>query len=175
MSKEYIRSAFNYTGGKYRLLPQIFPLFPKRYDRFIDLFAGGASVGINSDPNKELIINDANLNVISFYKFLKNCDPDVVIEEIEKVIELYQLSNTKKNNYECYIANSADGLGKVNREAFLVLRNEFNTKGISRLDRNIAFYLLTVYGFNNQIRFNRKGEFNLLLESGILIEVWKEN
>lgn len=34
-----IQSPLNYTGGKYKLLPQILPLFPKDIDVFVDLFA----------------------------------------------------------------------------------------------------------------------------------------
>ena len=33
----YICSPMNYIGGKYKLLPQIIPLFPKKTDTFIDL------------------------------------------------------------------------------------------------------------------------------------------
>ena len=45
----YIKSPLNYTGGKYRLLGQILPAFPREYSRFVDLFAGGFNVGINVD------------------------------------------------------------------------------------------------------------------------------
>lgn len=37
----YIKSPLNYTGGKYKLLPQILPLLPNNIDTFIDLFWGG--------------------------------------------------------------------------------------------------------------------------------------
>ena len=47
MQNKFIKSALNYTGGKYKLLPQIIPQFSKDYDRFIDLFAGGATVSAN--------------------------------------------------------------------------------------------------------------------------------
>ena len=38
IKQEYIKSPLNYVGGKYKLLPQILPLFPKNIDTFIDLF-----------------------------------------------------------------------------------------------------------------------------------------
>lgn len=47
-----IQSPLNYTGGKYKLLPQILPLFPKDIDVFVDLFCGGCNVGINVDCSK---------------------------------------------------------------------------------------------------------------------------
>ena len=42
-----IQSPLNYTGGKYRLLSQILPLFPDDIETFVDLFCGGCNVGIN--------------------------------------------------------------------------------------------------------------------------------
>lgn len=42
-----IQSPLNYTGGKFKLLPQILPLLPKNVDRFFDFFCGGCNVGIN--------------------------------------------------------------------------------------------------------------------------------
>lgn len=37
----YYKNPFNYTGSKYKLLPQILPLFPSNIDTFVDLFGGG--------------------------------------------------------------------------------------------------------------------------------------
>lgn len=39
--ENYIQSPLNYTGGKYKLLKQIVPLFPTNIDIFVDLFGGG--------------------------------------------------------------------------------------------------------------------------------------
>ena len=57
--KEVIPSALNYTGGKYKLLSQTLPLFPKDADQVVDLFCGGCNVGINVDCNK-VLFNDSN-------------------------------------------------------------------------------------------------------------------
>lgn len=42
-----INSPFNYTGSKFKLLPQIIPHFDTSKKKFIDLFAGGGSVYTN--------------------------------------------------------------------------------------------------------------------------------
>ena len=47
-----IKSPMNYVGGKYKLLPQILPLFPKNIETFVDLFCGGFNVGINVEAKK---------------------------------------------------------------------------------------------------------------------------
>ena len=44
---KYIKSPLNYTGGKYKLLEQIIPLFPPNIDTLVDLFAGGCNVTVN--------------------------------------------------------------------------------------------------------------------------------
>lgn len=42
-SSSLIKSPLNYVGGKYKLLPQILPLFPDRIRTFYDVFGGGAT------------------------------------------------------------------------------------------------------------------------------------
>ena len=39
---DFIKSPLNYTGGKFKLLPKIMPLFDEA-ETFIDLFGGGVS------------------------------------------------------------------------------------------------------------------------------------
>lgn len=36
-----IKSPLTYQGNKYRLLPQLLPIFPKNIHTFVDVFAGG--------------------------------------------------------------------------------------------------------------------------------------
>ena len=54
--EELIKSPLNYVGGKYKLLPQILPLFPDNINTFVDLFGGGFNVGINVKANKIIYI-----------------------------------------------------------------------------------------------------------------------
>lgn len=51
---EFIKSPLNYTGGKYKLLPQLLEIFPKEIDTFVDLFAGGGNVAVNPNLPCEL-------------------------------------------------------------------------------------------------------------------------
>ena len=55
MAKQpYIQSPLNYIGGKYKILPQILPLFPSRIRTFVDLFCGGCNVGINVSADRTI-------------------------------------------------------------------------------------------------------------------------
>ena len=58
LKERFIASPLNYVGGKYRLLTQLFPLFPKDINIALDLFCGGANVGINMSA-REIILNDS--------------------------------------------------------------------------------------------------------------------
>lgn len=154
-----IESPLNYTGGKSKILSQIIPLFPKNINCFVDLFCGGCNVGLNVN-SKRVIYNDNNSYIIELYNvFLKN-RKDRTIEEIYNIIDDYNLSLVSKNGYEYYGCDSSSGLGSYNRDKYNRLRRDFN-KMQKQKKFIIYFYVLVVYAFNNQIRFNKKGEFNL--------------
>lgn len=159
----FIKSAFNYTGGKYKLLPQLIEIFPpsKSYDNFIDLFCGGGTVAVNVIPKDKVFMNDLNIHVIEFLEVLKNTNINEIIISINNIIDKYSLSSTKSNGYVYYETNSSLGLGEYNKNAFIQLRNDYNAYVFKGKEKAIVFFLLTVYGFNNQIRFNKKGEYNL--------------
>ncbi len=153
----------NYIGGKYKLLPQILPLFPKDINLFVDLFCGGCNVGINVECNK-VLYNDIDPNLIYMYNTFKNLDKEVIYDWIYQIIDEFGLSCTCKHNYSYYNCESDNGLGAFNREGFLKLRKAFNNLTHSRsydYYYYVMLYVIIVYAFNNQIRFNGNGEFNL--------------
>lgn len=155
-----IQSPLNYTGGKYKLLPQLLPLFPDNIGTFVDLFCGGCNVGININANK-VIYNDLNENLLYLYNTFKNLDKESTFEWIYQIIKKYGLSLVSKNGYDYYGCESAKGLGEYNKDKFIKLRSDFNTKTSYDYYYYVMLYVMIVYAFNNQIRFNSKGEFNL--------------
>lgn len=128
----YLGSPFNYTGSKYRLLPQILPLFPE-HDILMDMFCGGGSIAFNSSA-KTIIANDVVTPLIDFYNFLKENSWENIIKEIK---------------------NRSKGFNKNNQDSYVNLRERYN------LDKNcVDFFLLLCSCTNNMMRFNRKLEFN---------------
>lgn len=160
MLTRIIQSPLNYTGGKFRLLPQILPLFPHKINTFVDLFCGGCNVGINVEAKRH-IYNDVNLRLIRLLQTLKNSDKHSIFEMIYQVIEKYNLSLVSRHSYEYYGCESDKGLGEYNRDKFLRLREDFNKLENDNDRYYIMLFVLIVYSFNNQIRFNNKGKFNL--------------
>ena len=158
--QKIIQSPLNYTGGKYKLLSQILPLFPQKINTFIDLFCGGCNVGMNIQANK-IIYNDTNKYLLPIYNTFKMLDKEHIFSLIYHIIDKYKLSLVSKNGYEYYGCESINGLSSYNKDKFLELRSDFNN--ITYYDSNyyIMLYVLIVYAFNNQIRFNKNGEYNL--------------
>lgn len=132
---DYVRSPMNYIGGKYKLLSQLLPLFPKKIHTFVDLFCGGCNVGINVNAEK-IIFNDNLSYLIDMYKVFIMLEAEKIIFHIESRIEQYNLSLT-------------------NDEGYKNLRKHYNS------NRNpLDLFVLVAYSFNHQIRFNNSHEFN---------------
>ena len=140
-------------------MDQIQPLLNEK-EVFLDLFAGGGNVGINSSSSK-VIFNDSNEKLIDLIQFIKDKDTDLLLKGIDDIISKYGLSNTSLYGYSYYDCDSSSGLAKFNKERFLKLRDDFNSEILTGEIDYLKLYVLMVYSFNNQIRFNRKGLFNL--------------
>lgn len=158
--KKVIPSALNYTGGKYKLLPQILPLFPENIDYAIDIFCGGCNVGINLKCNK-VLFNDTNEHLIGLLNTLKMMKKEESYETIMNIINVYHLSLVSEKGYEFYGCNSSDGLAEYNKAGYNRLRSDFNSRTERDNQYFLMLYVLIVYAFNNQLRFNKKGQFNL--------------
>ena len=160
-----IKSPINYTGNKYRLLEQIQPHFPEKVGTFVDLFCGGATVGFNVDAEKVILI-DNNKYVIGLLEHLAGQQYEDIKLKLEEIIEKYHLSYSAKYSYKFYKDQidepGNNGLKKYNEVGYYTLRNDYNhLQSKFTPDAMNMLYILMVYGFNNDIRFNAKGDFNL--------------
>lgn len=163
---KYVKTPLNYTGNKFRLLEQMHPHFPKKINIMVDMFCGGASVGLNTDCNEVYFI-DNDPRVIGLLKFFKEQNFEDLLSRLEKIADDYGLSNTYRNGMDYYKKqineiNLNNGLKKYNYHGFYKLRNDYNLqKNKESEDAYTKLYMLLLYGFNNDLRFNSKGEFNL--------------
>ena len=104
--KIFIKCPFNYIGGKYKLIDQLFEYFPRNISTFIDLFGGGFNVGINIEA-KKIIYNDQITPLVDLFKYLKNNPIEESISYIERTIE-------------------ENKINKVDKESFLRFREKYN-------------------------------------------------
>ena len=151
--EELIKSPLNYTGGKYKLLPQILPHFPDEIDTFYDLFCGGCDVGINVKANK-VVCNDILKQLIELLKYWSVNEYSFLHNEIKNIIKEYNLSDSSTNGYNFYNCNSNDGLSKYNNSQWSKLREDYNVSKSIKL-----LFPLIIYTFNNNIKFDESGKF----------------
>jgi len=164
--EKFIRSPINYTGNKFRILPQLLSKMPKNIKMLIDLFSGGATVGINI-PAEKIIFVDSNEKVINLLKHLASSDFKKLIKSLILLINKYNLSISSIYGYKFYkekifFQNPNNGLKEYNKNGYYSLRNDYNALEDKNSDEaNNLLYLLMVYGFNNDIRFSKSSKFNL--------------
>ena len=132
-------SPLNYIGGKWEVLDLLKSNFPKRINTFYDLFGGGGTVSINANAQK-VVYNDINWYVKDLLEKINHDELIDIYNYIEKSIKKF-------------------GLEKKNKEQYINFRSRYNKVEIG--SRNpLDLYLLICFGFEHQIRFNSKMEFN---------------
>jgi len=126
-----IETPFNYTGSKFKLLPQLLPEMDYSKEYFVDLFCGGGSVYTNiADKYEKIIVNDIIPELIQIHKEL--VEDDLIIEKMKKKV-----------------------VNKDDVEGYSELRKSFNTS------RNCdQLWALMLCCNSNMMRFNQKFEFN---------------
>lgn len=134
-NSEIIKSPLNYTGSKYSILNEITKILPKHISTFIDIMGGAFNVGVNVVAEK-VIYNEFLPHTFNIIKTLLNEKSNYIINKVEMIIKEFKLEKSNKENY-------------------ILLRNDYNkTKDIYKL------FVLHMYCFQNQMRFNCKLEFN---------------
>lgn len=130
----------NYMGGKSNVINYIKP-YMKGKKNFIDLMSGGFNVGINAPKSYNLIYNDINYIVANLIRMFGTIDTFELLSFIDKTIKKYNLQ-------------------KCNKEAYIKLRTDYNDKHRFSSQQYLYLYVLILYGFQQQIRFNSNYEFN---------------
>jgi DNA adenine methylase len=134
-----------WAGGKGQLLEQFKPLFPKKFNRYLEPFVGSGAVFfyiIQKYNPKEIIISDINDELINTYEIIRN--------DVEKLI--IELKKHKKK----HIAKG--------KQYYLDMRNK-NPKELSDLERAARFIYLNKTCFNGLYRVNSEDKFNVPMGS----------
>lgn len=130
-----IRSPLNYTGSKYSIFNEILNVCPKHISTFVDIMGGAFNVGVNIIA-QNVIYNEFLPHTFNIVKMLLEEPKDDILCKVKSIIQDY-------------------GLQKSDKESYIKLRNHYNqTKDIYEL------FVLHMYCFQNQMRFNSKMEFN---------------
>lgn len=132
---ELIKSPLNYTGSKYCVFDEICKVMPKHISTFVDAMGGAFNVGANM-VTERVIFNEFLPHTYKLIDLLLNENKNELIERVERLIAEY-------------------GLRKGDKQAYIHLRNSYNA------DKDIyKLFVLHMYCFQNQMRFNSKLQFN---------------
>lgn len=146
------RSPILYMGNKYRLIKKgLIDLFPPDINTFVDVFAGSATVSINTKA-KNFIVNDIDETLHQYYHLLGSLNANDIIYHIENRITQYKLP--RKTTIRCLTHNKQEI--EYYKQSYTKLRNEYN-KNRDILD----LYTLMFFAFSQQFRTNSKGKFNM--------------
>lgn len=134
-----VESPLNYTGSKSKMVEIIKCHLPEvPFKTLVDAFGGGFNVGINI-PSQTTIYNDINPFVEGLIKSFST-DVYAYLMYVSKLINKYKLSPN-------------------NKEGYLALRKKYNETPLEKRDPRML-YTLVLYGFQQQIRFNKSYDFN---------------
>lgn len=130
------KSPLNYSGSKNYIVDQIIAELPKNFDTFVDAMGGAFNVGINVDNAKTVVYNEYNPFVYEIIDMLLTTDKSKLITDILKIIDDF-------------------GLEKGDKEAYIKYRAYYNNN-----KNPLNLFVLQMYCFQNQLRFNGKHDFN---------------
>lgn len=148
------KSPLNYSGSKDQMMPSIIKQLPKHIGTFVDVMGGAFNVGANVVAMDKVYYFEYNKYIFDIIQMLTNTDKNKIIDDVKKVINTFKLE-------------------KKNKDSYLNLRNYYNTND----KPTIELFVLSIYAFQNMIRFNSKqgmntpvgnNEFNEGIEKRIL-------
>jgi len=141
------KSPLNYMWWKFPMLSFLKEHMPNKINTFVDLFWWWFNVWANIEAD-HIIYNDYNFIVTNLLSAFYQSNLRYLLSKIFYYMNKYNLINW------------------VNEEWFKKLRNDYNNlyKNVRsekcNIEQSILLYLLIVFGFNHQLRFNSKLEFN---------------
>lgn len=121
-----MKTLIKWPGGKSREIKNFEELIPK-FDRYVEPFFGGGAVFFHLEPNKAYI-NDISLNLIEFYRLVKNNNEEFV-EYLRKYSELWNLALKKlrqdiKTLKEFYLEEDSEGIREYIEELIPNIENK---------------------------------------------------
>ncbi len=130
-----LKSPLNYSGSKNYIVDQILSNLPQKFSVFVDAMGGAFNVGVNVFAEK-VVYNEYNDYVFGIVKMLLETDKEELCKKISRIV--------KEN-----------GLERGNKETYAAFRAKYN-----RNQNPLDLFVLQMYCFQNQMRFNSRREFN---------------
>jgi DNA adenine methylase len=81
-SRPELRPPVRWWGGKYYLARKIISLFPAKYDRYVEPYAGAATVLLNKPPGQDYY-NDLDERITRLFRVLRDC-PKKLLRRLQR-------------------------------------------------------------------------------------------
>jgi DNA adenine methylase len=101
-----------YFGGKYLLSKWVIDQFPKKFDRYVEVFGGSAAILLKKEPSKVEVYNDIDSNIVNFWRVLQ--DPI----KAEKLRRLLKFTPYSREEWKLAFAKSDDDV--INAQRLLI-------------------------------------------------------
>ena len=95
MISKQLRPLIKWAGSKWNLASRIIPLFPDHH-RYVELFAGTASVLLRKEPSTIEILNDVYSELINFYLIVIN-EHDAFMDKAKWFVSSEKIHKYYKN------------------------------------------------------------------------------
>lgn len=152
----YVNSPFNYTGNKFKLLPQLVAHLPESTDNMtlVDLFSGSGTVSFNlAGMFKNVVSNEYIFDIQRIQKVLST-GSDTDFARLIECLKMFSSSDYDRyqilrDEYNSLLTSDFTGSGEYINDKITFL----NYKAY-------RLYGLMLSCTNNMMRFNRHGLFN---------------
>lgn len=126
------KPVLKWAGGKTQLIPQLVPLIPNTYGKYIEPFIGGGALFFNLSPTAA-VIADSNEELVNLYRVIKT-NPKALIKKLG---------------------------GMKNEEEFFYETRALKREKLDAVTAAARTVYLNRTCFNGLYRVNKKGEFNV--------------
>lgn len=156
-----LRSPIHYMGNKYDLVEEIFKLIPSNTRKIHDIFGGSGVISLNAVYNglKAFYI-ERDPNVYSMFKVFSAYDYQRIRKKVQAIIEKFDLPMDGEDIRQRKEGNPTREYYKKN---YMDFRQHYNSikNDLNEYDRACYLWVLSSYSFGKNLRFNKKGEFNM--------------
>jgi DNA adenine methylase len=132
-----------WSGGKRNEIKIFKQFYPKKFDRFIEPFAGGAAVFFDLNFQGPNVINDIHPDLINFYKQIS----------LGYANEIYDLVTSFGIGEKEYYIVRGGGKKLTDEDIIFQPKND--------IERAAQFYYLRKTCFRGMLRYNNQGGFNV--------------
>lgn len=154
MGKSLIKPV-QYYGGKGGMVKFLLPLFPKKYDVFVDAFGGSGSLLLAEEREKTIeVYNDLGENIYSLYKVI--ADPEMM-KQLQFKLEITPFSEQFRAEFKEDLRRG--GLSMVDRAFKYMYVNRTSYNGVGgfsvalakgrRICKEVSCYLAAVEGLED--------------------------